>query len=433
MGGGGVGEVASEDLFGMAASSGSDVTRAAPGRDLRRELTLFLVVASALGMTSGIFETTFNNYLSDTFRIGAEARGRLEFPREFPGFLVTAVGGALFFLTEVRLGIVAALGIAAGLGGLALVGDRYLLMMLFMVVWSSGAHLMMPVGNTVALSLAESSNRGSRLGQIGAVGMGATIIGSGIVWIGLQHAHLSYRAMFLIAMVGALVAASVVARMRPLPRRAGRRPKLVMKRRYSLFYILYALAGARKQIFITFGPWVLIKVFGEPAPTIAKLWMVAGAIGIFVQPQLGKLIDRVGERAILMADGLTLIVVCLCYGFAEQLPLARPVQLVYACYVLDNLLFATSIARATYLDKIAEDESDIHASLSLGVTVDHAVSMSIPTLGGFIWARYGYPQVFLGAAAVAVMGFVAATFVRAPRGHVEGPVPLPTESLDLPP
>ncbi len=408
-------------------------TEASQGRNLRRELGLFLLVCIALGITSGIFETTFNNFLSDTIHITAKARGNLEFPRELPGFLVTVFGSALFFLAEVRLGMVAALGIAVGLFGLAFVGDRFTPMVAFMFIWSAGAHLMMPVSSTIALSLAESNNRASMLGRIGAVGMGATIIGSGIVWIGLQHAHLSYRAMFLIAMCGALCAAAFIAFMKPLPRRAGRRPKLVLKRRYSLFYLLYALSGARKQIFITFGPWVLIRVFGEPAPTIAKLWMVAGAIGIFLQPQLGKLIDRVGERAILMADGIILIGVCMGYGFAEHLPIARPVQLVYACYVLDNLMFATHMARATYLDKIAEDESDIHASLSLGVTIDHAVSMSIPALGGSVWLAYGYPQVFLGAAFIAFMSFVAATFVRVPRGHVEAPIPLPTESFDLPP
>ena len=402
-------------------------------RDLRRELTLFLFVAAALGITGGIFETTFNNYLSDTFSITAGARGRLEFPRELPGFLVTAVGGALFFLSEVRLGALSALGIAVGLLGLAFVEDHYRAMIAFMFIWSAGTHLMMPVSSTIALSLAERNNRAAMMGRIGAFAMAATIIGAGVVWTGLQYLHLSYRAMFLIAMCAALAAGAFVSRLRHLPRRPGARPKLVIKRRYSLFYLLYALAGARKQVFITFGPWVLIKVFGEPAPTIAKLWMVAAAIGIFVQPQLGKLIDRVGERAILMADGIILVAVCLGYGFAEHLPLAHPVRLVYACYVLDNLLFATTIARSTYIDKIAEKQEDIHASLSLGVSIDHAVSMSIPALGGLLWENQGYPYVFLAAAVIAVMSCTAASFVRVPRGHVEGPTPLPTESLDLPP
>jgi len=386
-----------------------------PTRDLRRELMIFLMAVGVLGLSGSIFETTFNNFLNDTFSITAEARGKLEFPRELPGFLVAAMGGMLFFLSEIRLGVLSAVGIALGIAGLALVGGSYPLMIAFMVIWSAGNHLLMPVNSTIALSLAPPDRRAARLGQIGAVGMGGSIVGAVVVWGGLQYLGASYSTTFTIAACGAVVVAGMISRMGPLPARAARRPKLVVKRKYLLFYLLNIFSGARKQIFITFGPWVLIKVFGEPAPTIAKLWIVSSAIGIIVQPQLGKLIDRVGERAILMADALMLIAVCMGYGFAEQLPLLKPVRLVYACYVLDHVLFATAIARATYLDKIAEDEADIHASLSLGVTIDHAVSMSIPTAGGLLWVAYGFPYVFLAAAAIAALNFVAAGFVRIPR------------------
>ena len=108
-------------------------------------------------------------------------------------------------------------------------------------------------------------------------------------------------------------------------------------------------------------------------------------------------------------------------------------MIAYVCYVIDNLIFATGMARATYLDKIAEHEEDIHASLSMGVTIDHAVSMSIPALGGIVWVRYGYPWVFVAAAAIAVLNLVAAGFIRVPRGHVDGPVPTATELMDAPP
>jgi len=400
-----------------AAMVESDTDR---GRYIRRELMLFLGVVAALGVTGGIFETTFNNFLSDTFDMGAQARGRLEFPRELPGFLVTLVGATLFFLSEVRLGVVSAIGIALGTVGLALVGTDYWMMIASMVMWSTGNHLMMPVNSTIALSLAPPHRRAARMGQIGAVGMGAAIVGSAVVWTGLQYLGIGYQSMFLIAAVGALVAGGFVAAIRPLPARTGPRPKLVVKRRYSLFYLLNVFSGARKQIFLTFGPWVLIKVFGEPAPTIAKLWMVAGAIGIVFQPQLGKLIDRFGERAILMADALLLIGVCIGYGFAREFPLAQPVRLVYVCYVLDHVLFATAIARATYLDKIAEKESDIHASLSVGVTIDHAVSMSLPAVGGMLWVKYGFPYVFVAAAVLAFLNLVAAGFIKVPERREAG-------------
>jgi MFS family permease len=396
-------------------------TTAAPPRDLRRELALFLMVVAALGVTSGIFETTFNNFLNDTFRITAEARGVLEFPRELPGFLVALLGGALFFLTEIRLGVLAAATLTIGLIGLACWGNQsYGIMILFMFLWSVGNHLMMPVNNTINLSLAPPGKRASRMGQIGALAMVTTIVGSGLVWVGLQYVRLSYRALFIVAGACAFAAMVAVSRIRPLPARQAQRPKLVLKRRYSLYYLLCVFSGARKQIFITFGPWVLIKIFGEPASTIAKLWIVASLIGIVFQPQLGKLIDRLGERAILMADAVMIMAVCVGYGFAERMPLGHPVYLVYTCYVLDNVLFACGIARTTYMDKIAESDGDVHASLSLGVTIDHAVSMSLPAAGGLLWSLRGgnasYPLVFVAAAIIAFGNLIAASFVR-PGGH----------------
>ncbi len=418
--------MAEPDVSVPSTSTGSE-------RNVRRELVLFLVVTAALGMSGGIFETTFNNFLNDTFSISAEARGKLEFPRELPGFLVTLMGGALFFLSVTRVGVLSALGIAAGIVGLAFTRDHYTRMIAFMVLWSAGNHLLMPVTGTIALSLAPPNKRAARMGQIGAVGMAATIVGASIVVAGLEYVDIGYRGTFLIAAGGAAAAALFIGLLRPLPKREGRRPKLVVKRRYGLYYLLNIFSGARKQIFMTFGVWVLVKVFEQPASTIAKLWIVASALGIVFQPQLGKLIDRLGERAILMANAAVIIVICAGYGFAHLLPIAHPVWVLRACYVIDHLIFATGMARATYLDKIAEHEEDIHASLSVGVTIDHAVSMSIPALGGVVWVLYGYPWVFVGAAGIAVLNLIAAGFIRVPRGHVEGPVPTPTEMMDAPP
>jgi len=403
----------SGESFGLLCAFMQD-SQAGSVRDLRRALTLFLVVVAALGLTSGIFETTFNNFLNDSFRITAESRGKLEFPRELPGFLVALMGGALFFLSEIRLGTFAAMATSLGIVGLATMGTHWGPMMAAMVLWSAGNHMMMPVNNTIALSLAPPNRRAARLGQIGSVGMGATILGSGLVWLGLEYLHFSYRATFTIAACAALVAAIFVSRIPPPLARGKNRPKLVLKRRYSLYYLLCVFSGARKQVFVTFGPWVLIKVFGEPAPTIAKLWIVASTVGIFFQPALGRVIDRWGERRVLMLDAVLLVGICLGYGFAPALPLARPVHLVYVCYVLDNILFAVGMARATYVDKIAENEADIHASLSVGVSIDHAVSMSVPTVGGFLWVRYGFPYVFVAAAVLAVCNLMAASFVRVP-------------------
>lgn len=386
---------------------------AGPVRDVRRELILLLMVVAALSVTSGVFEPSLNNFLNDTFHIGAERRGILEFPRELPGFLVAILGGLLFFLSEIRIGVLATSALALGLAGLALIGDRsYAVMIICLVTWSVGSHMMIPVTSTITLSLAAEGKRASRMGQVGAIGGAATILGSGLVWVGMRWLHLSYTALFLVAGSFALCASVLVSRFHPLPHRGGQRPKLVLKRRYSLYYLLCTFSGARKQVFITFGPWVLIKIFHQPAYMIALLYMIASAVNVVFQPALGRLIDRWGERRILMLDAVMLIGVCTGYGFSRHQPWLQPVYIAYVCYVLDNVLFACSMARATYLDKIAENKPDVHASLSVGVTIDHLVSMTIPFLGGMLWERAGFQYVFVAASCIAACNFVAASFVR---------------------
>ena len=46
-----------------------------------------------MGLSMGLGEISFNNFLSDTYHMDAMSRGELEFPRELPGFLVAAFAG----------------------------------------------------------------------------------------------------------------------------------------------------------------------------------------------------------------------------------------------------------------------------------------------------------------------------------------------------
>ena len=42
---------------------------------------------------------------------------------------------------------------------------------------------------------------------------------------------------------------------------------------------------------------------------------------------------------------------------------------------------------------------------SLGITIDHAVAMSLPVLSGYLWEAWGYRWVFILAGAIALGGF----------------------------
>jgi MFS family permease len=146
--------------------------------------------------------------------------------------------------------------------------------------------------------------------------------------------------------------------------------------------------------------------------------MASSIIGIGFQPLLGRLVDHLGERRVLMADALLLIVVCAGYGFADRLGLGRyTVWVLYGCFVADQLLFATGMARSTYLKKIALAPEHVGPSLALGVSIDHTVSMTIPRWGGRVWdahGKHGYRYVFTGAAVIALINLLFASLIRVP-------------------
>ena len=108
---------------------------------------------------------------------------------------------------------------------------------------------------------------------------------------------------------------------------------------------------------------------------------------------------------------------------ADLLPYSWALLLICFCYVVDQALNAVSMARATYMRKIALVPEDISPSLSLGTSIDHLVTMVLPILGGFVWYNSGpngYKYVFLGGAAIALLNFISARFIRIKEVQAEG-------------
>jgi hypothetical protein len=383
-------------------------------RALDPQLKLFLVSIGLLAMAGGIFETSFNNFLSDKFKMTADTRGFLEFPRELPGFLTALFAGLLFFAPETWIGGLSALAIGFGMFGLAFMGERWTPMLFSMMLWSIGSHLIMPIRSSVGMNLARAGQKGRRLGQIQGVGIASSIVGCLVVWFFMKYAKSDYAVIFTVGGCVAVIAAVFFFLMR-MPGAHLDRPKFVWNGKYRLYYTLQLLFGARKQIFITFGPWVLVKVFHQPVWIFAQLWIAASVLGLFFQPALGRAIDRYGERAVLMLDGVLTFAVCMGYAFADKIPVpGLALGLLYACLIGDQLLFGTGMARDTYLSKIAVKKEDIAPTLSLGVSINHVVSMSIPSLGGLLWINYGHPAVFYSAAGIALLMVAFTSRIRLP-------------------
>ncbi len=393
----------------------------------RTDFRRMLLASVAFGATAGIFNSTLGNYLHDVHAFGAEARGWLEFPRELPGFLVLFTVGLLAArFREGRTMAVAMAVTAIGAVGMALLAPSSALVVFWIFIWSTGDHMNFALEGPLGLKLAKQGGEGRRLGQFGGAKNLGGLLGAGSVFLIARWLGDDYTVFFLVAAVLAAIAGINYGRIEtgrrdPAPRR------FVWRREYHIFYAISALFGIRKQIFFVFGTWVLVDIHQVPVSTIATLMFLGSGLGVVLRPLLGDVIDWLGERTVLAADEIVLILVCLVYAFAGLIfPAGAVVWALYAAYVLDHTLFALRVARTTYLKKIAVDPADITPTMSVGLTIDHAVAMTLPIFSGWLWVNVGYQWVFVMAAAIALAGFFVCLRIRVPRSTVvASPAPPP--------
>jgi predicted MFS family arabinose efflux permease len=291
----------------------------------------------------------------------------------------------------------------------------YAIMLFFLFIYSLGQHLFMPVASTIGMELAAEGKTGERLGQLNAIRNLAAIGGSFLVFLGFRYWGFTFQVSFVLVAVGLGIAALLMYAMQP---EVNRRPVsfLSLHKEYGLFYLLNVLSGSRKQIFITFAPWVIVTIFKQPTQTIATLMTIGGVIGILFQPFLGQMIDRLGERLVLAGEAVLLVGVCFGYGFAKFL-LPENVAFLAVCafYLFDQMLFSVGMARSMYIKKIALQPEDVQPALTAGVTIDHIFSITVAIIGGVIWNQFGFQYVFLLGVLIAILNFFAVLQIRIPR------------------
>ncbi len=382
---------------------------------MSRELKLFVVASLAMGIAYSIVDSTFNNFLNERFALTGFQRSFLEFPRELPGFLVLFVSASLWFLCSRRLGAVAKFLSAVGVFLIGFASPNYMIMVAWLFIYSLGQHLFIPLSSTIGMELAREDKMGQRLGQLNAIRNLAVIMGSLLVLLGFKFLGFTFHHTFALSALAFAVAATLMFAMKP---DKTQKPKVYLKfyKEYRLYYLLSILYGSRKQIFLTFGPWVLVTVFHQPTQTLATLVMIGGGIGILFQPLLGRAIDKLGERFVLLSEAGLLVFVCLGYGFSKFLMQENVAFIIVCvCFLLDQMLMSVNMARSTYMKKIALDASHVQPALTASVTIDHIFSISVGLLGGIIWDSLGFQYVFLFGALIAVCNLFAALYIRIPK------------------
>lgn len=380
-----------------------------------RDFLLFIIAGIFLGVAASAEGSILANFLKEKLHFMVLERAALEIPRELPGFLVFLVIGSLYALGDIRISVIA--NILAAIGMFLFAGiptSNYWVIVMFSFVFSMGTHIWLPMQNSIGMSFAGEGNVGRKLGQISAANTAALVTSSAIIWALFNFLKMEYWVAFAISGVAFLLAAFCIGMMNP--RQTVRaKNRFVFRKEYKLYYWLCILYGARKQIFITFGPWVLVDVFKQPVTTMTILFFAISFLGVFAKPFVGHLIDKVGEKVILGGEAVILVVVCLGYAFAADfLPPHLAVLFICGCYVIDQTSNAVSMARSTFARKIALVPEDVSPTLSLGISLDHIVSMLLPFFAGYLWyanGEHGYKYVFIGGAVIALINFISCRFI----------------------
>ena len=345
------------------------------------------------------------NFLVDTIKVTPFQMGLSEAIRESCGVLAFGVLAVLAGLAEPLVGALMLVLMALGLGAYAYVPNFYWVIAMS-VVWSQGVHVWMPLPSSITLSLAEPGRAGHRLGQMAAAGAVGSGLGLIVAYV-LSQVGGTIRQTFLMAGAAGLLGALACLGIPRDLKTPG--PRLVVRRRYGLYYLLCFLEGWRKQIFLCFAPFLLVNVHHTEWPRMLLLWGVIQVVSYLAAPRVGRLIDCVGERPTLMGYYATVVLVFIGYAFVPNL------HALYFLFVLDSVIFLFNTATTTYVNRIAPP-AEHTSTLSAGVAANHVAAVSMPLAGGILWTCLGPRWTFLAGAAAAVLSVIAATFV--PRREI---------------
>lgn len=383
--------------------------------EISSDLFIFLVISVLLGIVSAVESTSLANRLYEDLDFTVMQRSFLEAPRELPGLLTVVLIGLLNGLGDIRIAAVA--NILGGIG-LLLFGfapNQYVLIILFLVIYSTGQHIYIPMMSSITMSFARGENFGLRMGQVQGLGSLSVILASAALFVLYRFFNITYQMVFVFASF-AMILAGILFLFMKSEKEVVSNKRFIIRKEYKLYYIMSIVNGARKQITLTFAPWLIIDVFQQPVTTITMLFFIVCVISIFFKPWFGSLIDRRGERFAMQFEAVAMFVACIGFIFAKQMFSFRIALVITGiCYIIDKLMESAFMARATYVKKLSADASEVARTLSMGQSMDHLVSMLIPILAGYVWysnGADGYRYVFIGALFISMLNFYLASKVN---------------------
>ena len=348
----------------------------------RRPVALLFLMALGMPIAFNTWSALLNNFVIEVAGFDGSDIGLLHTVREIPGFLAIGVIALLLVIREQVLGLVSLLllGIATAVTAWfpSLAGILTITMLS-----SIGFHYYETVNQSLQLQWLDKARAPKTLGWLLAAGSAATLVAYGAIVLTWKAFDLSYNMVYLIG--GGVTAVIAVLALVAYPQFEERTPqarKMVLKRRYWLYYALQFMAGARRQIFVVFAGFMMVERFGFEVHEITALYLINLVANMVLAPVFGAAVARFGERRTLIFEYTGLAVVFLLYGGVYFF--GWGVILAATLYVVDHMLFALALALKTYFQKIADPE-DIAPTAAVAFTINHIAAVFLPVLLGLLW------------------------------------------------
>lgn len=386
----------------------------------------FLIIIALSSLSASTIMVVLSNYFKTVYAINEVQRGFIELPRELPGVLTIFIVAFLSGYSNITISLVAQSLAVVGIAVLGFSRPEYNVMLLFIFINSLGHHISMPIHDSISMSLSGGERAGRSMGLYKGVQTGFAMVASVIVFVGFKIGWFSFNSpvigvfvfAVIIGIIAILLTANLYGKVHAV-KSVQPRMKLVYRREYKFYYALTVLYGLQKQIMLVYSPWVIISIFNQGPETLALLTIIGSFIGMFFIPKLGDWLDQFGVRKLLFVDAWSYVGVYLAFGIS--LVLIRrgalgasflPVGLIYIIFILDKMSNQMGMIRTLYLKKIALDETEVTPTLSLGLALDHIVSISAAVTAGYVWRAFGAEYIFFALAIISLLNVYIANQVH---------------------
>ncbi len=380
----------------------------------RRPTSLLFVMAMAMPVAFATWSALLNNFVIEVADFDGSDIGWLHTVREIPGFFAIGVIALIIFIREQVLGLVALamLGVATAvtaqfptMGGILTVT----------MLSSIGFHYYETVNQSLQLQWIEKKHAPQTLGWILSAGSAATLIVYVLIVLTWEGLGLSYSIVYWLS--GGFTALVALFCLLAYPQFEAPHPqtkKMVLRKRYWLYYALQFMSGARRQVFVVFAGFMMVEQFGFAVHEITQLFLLTLVINMVAAPFLGRVVAVFGERRALVFEYAGLCIVFFAYGGIYYF--GWGVMLAMALYVVNHIFFSLALAIKTYFQKIA-DPQDIAPTAAVAFTINHIAAVFLPVLLGLLWLQ-SPGMVFLLAAGMAVVSLLLSLLI--PRHPAPG-------------